>query len=216
MEGYFIRALKGKKCHFVLTKTFKKKTGCKLLREKVTFYSAGECDGEKKVCFLPSFCGEKNCRGGGASCLPKWLPVTSQFSLVLWYFTKTLFLGVKRSGCLVFLSLDGWTQGVAERFSCPCCENRLCIQGNIGNCLTWSISARQEFSLSSLERLSLLQGGSFPLHLGRHKYSSFSEIHQNALQDTSRSQNIPPGSQECHFCGRNCNISVQTDFTNRD
>lgn len=32
MEGYFIRALKGKKCHFVLTKTFRKKTGCKLFR----------------------------------------------------------------------------------------------------------------------------------------------------------------------------------------
>lgn len=78
MEGYFIRALKGKKCHFVLTKTFRKKTGCKLFREKVTFYSAGECDGEKNVCFLPSLCREKNCRGGKAACLPKWLPVTSQ------------------------------------------------------------------------------------------------------------------------------------------
>jgi len=54
MEGYFIRALKGKKCHFVLTKTFRKETGCKLFREKVTFYFAGECDGEKQVCFLPS------------------------------------------------------------------------------------------------------------------------------------------------------------------
>lgn len=76
MEGYFIRALKGKKCHFALTQTFGKKTGCKLFREKVTFYSAGECDGEKEVYFPPSFCGEKNCRGGRAACLPKYdLPV---------------------------------------------------------------------------------------------------------------------------------------------
>lgn len=83
MEGYFIRALKGKKCHFVLTKTFRKKTGCELFREEVTFYSAGEGDGEKKVCFLPYLCGEKSCRGGRAAGLSKWLPVTSQFSLLL-------------------------------------------------------------------------------------------------------------------------------------
>lgn len=115
-----------------------------------------------------------------------------------------------------YFPLEGRTQGVAERFSCPCCEKRLCVQGNMANCLTWSTSARGEFSLSSLECLGLLQAGSFPLHLGSHKYSSFSEIHQNALQDTCLSQNIPPGSKQCHFCGRNCNISVQTDFTNRD
>lgn len=108
MEGYFIRALKGGKCHFVLTKTFRKKTGCKLFREKVTFYSAGECDGEKKVHFLPSLCGEKNCRRVRASCLPKWLPLASQFSPVLWLFTK------QQSGCkekwifgLPFLCKDG-------------------------------------------------------------------------------------------------------------
>lgn len=104
MEGYFIRALKGRKCHFVLTKTFRKKTGCKLFREKVTFYSAGERDGEKKVHFLPSLCVEKNCRRVKASCLPKWLPVASQFSPV---FTK-------QSGCeekwifgLPFLGKEG-------------------------------------------------------------------------------------------------------------
>lgn len=93
MEGYFIRALKGRKCHFVLTKTFRKKTGCKLFRGKVTFYSAGECDGEKKVHFLPSLSVEKNCRRVRAVCLPKWLPVASQFSPVLWLFTK------QHSGC---------------------------------------------------------------------------------------------------------------------
>lgn len=141
MEGYFIRALKGKKCHFVLTKTFGKKTGCKLFREKVTFYSAGECDGEK-VCFPPFLHGEKNCRGGRAAYLPKRLPVTSQFSLVLWYFTKPLFLGVKRNGCLVFLSLGRMDPRRCKEVFLPLLWKHPLRPSKEDNCLTWSTSAQ--------------------------------------------------------------------------
>lgn len=97
--------------------------------------------------------------------------------------------------------LEGWTQGVAEKFSCPCCENRLCARGNTADCLSWSTSARGEFSLSSLECLGFRQDGSFPLHLGSHKNSSFSEMHQNAFQDTCLKfgQNIPPCSKAVSF-----------------
>lgn len=83
MEGYFIRALKGKKCHFVLTKTFRKKTGCKLFREEVTFYSAGEGDGGKEGMFSSLSLRGESCRTRRAAALSKCLPVTSQLSLVL-------------------------------------------------------------------------------------------------------------------------------------
>lgn len=89
-------------------------------------------------------------------------------------------------------------------------------QGNPSNCLTWSTFAREELGLSSLEGLGLLQAGSFPLCFNSHKYFSFSGIHQNALQDICVCPNIPPGSKQCPFWGRNCSISVLMDFTTRD
>lgn len=106
---------------------------------------------------------------------------------------------------------QGRTHGVAERFSCPYYKSRF---WNKEPLLTADLSTiAGKSSVFPLWRVLAFLGWSIPLCFSSHKYSSFSEIHQNALQDICVNPNIPPGSEQCPFGGRNCSISVPMDLT---